>query len=80
MLWAGFYILKMIRMVNNGFGRSQFKKKMAQNRLFMKLRQRHHMIKVENIQDNNGRIDGILKDVVGFQTPGDALNKDLTRQ
>lgn len=38
------------------------------------------MVKVENIQDNNGRIDGILKNVVGFQTPGDALNNDLNRQ
>lgn len=36
-LWAGLYILKMIRSVNNGFGRTQFKKKLAQNRLFKKL-------------------------------------------
>jgi hypothetical protein len=27
--WAGLYILKMIRLSNNGFGRSQFKKQMA---------------------------------------------------
>ena len=28
-LWAGLYILKMMRSVNNGFGRTQFKKKLA---------------------------------------------------
>ena len=40
-LWAGLYILKMIRSVNNGFGRSQFKKKLAQNRLFKKLQRKN---------------------------------------
>jgi hypothetical protein len=28
-LWAGLYILKMMRSVNNGFGRTQFKKKLV---------------------------------------------------
>jgi hypothetical protein len=31
----------MIRSVNNGFGRSQFKKKLAQNRLFKKLQRKN---------------------------------------
>lgn len=43
--WAGLYILKMIRLSNNGFGRSQFKKQMAQNRLFMKLKKRHNILR-----------------------------------
>ena len=35
----------MIRSVNNGFGRSQFKKKLAQNRLFKKLQRNNAGIK-----------------------------------
>lgn len=48
-LWAGLYILKMIRSVNNGFGRTQFKKKLAQNRLFKKLQMKNNLLKRENI-------------------------------
>lgn len=46
-LWAGLYILKMIRSVNNGFGRTQFKKKLAQNRLFKKLQRKNNIHKKE---------------------------------
>lgn len=48
-LWAGLYILKMIRSVNNGFGRSQFKKKLAQNRLFKKLQRKNAGIRRANM-------------------------------
>lgn len=48
-LWAGLYILKMMRSVNNGFGRTQFKKKLAQNRLFQKLQRKHHIEKKKEV-------------------------------
>ncbi|TNV72431.1 hypothetical protein FGO68_gene10298 [Halteria grandinella] len=57
-LWAGLYILKMMRSVNNGFGRTQFKKKLAQSRLFKKLQRKHHIQKKENIGE---KIVDVLK-------------------
>jgi len=56
-LWAGLYILKMIRSVHNGFGRSQFKKKLAQNRLFKRLQRKNAVVKNEK-DGNNGFGEG----------------------
>jgi len=43
----------MIRSVNNGFGRSQFKKKLAQNRLFKKLQRKNAGIKRQGQMTTN---------------------------
>lgn len=48
----------MMRSVNNGFGRTQFKKKLAQSRLFKKLQRKHHIQKKENIGE---KIVDVLK-------------------
>lgn len=88
-LWAGLYILKMIRSVNNGFGRSQFKKKLAQNRLFKKLQkknagiQRQGQITANPLQEgeeSKNKSKNPMAKALGnaIQQKVDGINKDFT--